>query len=58
MPQSYGYRNKNKNYIDDAVTKLVPSKNVNIHKDEDYIFASLGVLSLTYKAEVKSIFRK
>ncbi len=43
-----------KNYLDDATTKLVPSKNVNIHKDEDYIFASLGVLSLTYKAEVKT----
>ncbi|MCD4826178.1 MAG: glutamate mutase L [Acholeplasmataceae bacterium] len=42
-----------KMYLDTQVNKLIPSMHVNIYKDINYIFASLGVLSLTYKEKVK-----
>jgi uncharacterized protein (TIGR01319 family) len=37
-----------RDYIGKSPTKLVPNKNVKIHKDHDYIMASVGVLSLKY----------
>lgn len=45
-------------YLENSVTKLVPNKNVAIFKDVDYIFSSLGVLSLTYKTEVLELLKK
>ena len=47
-----------KDYLENAVTKLVPHKNIAIFKDVDYIFSSLGVLSLTYRSEVLEILKK
>jgi uncharacterized protein (TIGR01319 family) len=47
-----------RNYLEHAVTKLVPSHHVKIFKDEKYLFSSLGVLSLTYKGEVKKMLAK
>lgn len=41
-------------YLENQVHKLVPNKNIPIHKDYSYIFASLGVLSLSYKDKVKA----
>jgi hypothetical protein len=47
-----------RNYLEQAVTKLVPHHQVKIYKDEQYLFSSLGVLSLTYKDEVKQLLKK
>lgn len=47
-----------RNYLEHAVTKLVPSHHLKIFKDEKYLFSSLGVLSLTYKDEVKKMLAK
>lgn len=41
-------------YLGNQVNKLVPNKDIKIFKDESYIFASLGVLSLSYKKKVKA----
>jgi uncharacterized protein (TIGR01319 family) len=49
---------KIKNYLERSITKLVPSHQVKIYKDKDYIFSSLGVMSLTYKDEVTKILKK
>jgi uncharacterized protein (TIGR01319 family) len=46
--------NSTREYLENQVHKLVPNKNTPIHKDSLYIFASLGVLSLSYKEKVKS----
>lgn len=45
-------------YLERSVTKLVPSHQVKIYKDYDYIFSSLGVMSLSYKDEVIEILKK
>ncbi len=37
-----------RDYLSKHPTKLLPNKNVPIHKDHDYIMASVGVLSLKY----------
>lgn len=42
-----------KAYLETSINKLIPSKHIEIYKDKDYIFASLGVLSLSYKEKVK-----
>lgn len=42
-------------YIKKNPTKLLPNKNVIIKKDNDYIMASLGVLSLVYPNEAHKL---
>lgn len=49
---------KIRDYLESSVTKLVPHKNISIYKDVDYIFSSLGVLSLSYKKEVLNLLKK
>ena len=49
---------KIRDYLESSVTKLVPHKNISIFKDVDYIFSSLGVLSLSYKKEVLNLLKK
>lgn len=47
-----------KEYISKNPMKLVPSKNVKIYKDHDYIMASVGVLSLKYPEVAISLLKK
>lgn len=46
-----------KKYIENSTTKLLPSKDVIILKDHDYIMASIGVLSLVYPKQAFEIFK-
>ncbi len=46
------------NYIIKNTRKLLPNKNVRIHKDHDYIMASIGVLSQKYKDESVRLLKK
>ena len=46
-----------KDYIKKNPTKLVPQVKVNIFKDNDYIMASLGVLSLKYPEEALELLK-
>ncbi|BCR35968.1 glutamate mutase L [Mariniplasma anaerobium] len=50
--------NKIGEYLENQVHKLIPNKNTPIHKDSLYIFASLGVLSLSYKEKVKAYLKE
>jgi len=45
-------------YISKNRTKLLPRKNVKILRDNDYIFASVGVLSLKYPEIAISLLKK
>jgi len=45
-------------YLKRNQTKLLPSKNVVIYKDYDYIMASMGVLSLKYPEESMKLLKK
>jgi len=45
-------------YISKNPTKLLPRKNVKILRDHDYIFASVGVLSLKYPEIAISLLKK
>ncbi len=47
-----------KTHFKNATTKLMPKSNVNIVFDKNYLFASLGVLSMDYKKEVKSFLKQ
>ena len=47
-----------KDYIKSNPTKLMPSKNVEILKDHDYVMASMGVLSLKYPEQSLTILKK
>ncbi len=45
-------------YIKKNQTKLLPTKTVNIYKDNDYIFAAVGVLSLKYPSVSVRLLKK
>ncbi len=45
-------------YLKRNQTKLMPSKNVNIYRDHDYIMASTGVLSLKYPEKALQLLEK
>lgn len=45
-------------YLKNNQTKMLPSKNVIIYKDNDYIMASMGVLSLKYPEESMKLLKK
>lgn len=45
-------------YISKNPTKLLPNKNVMIHRDHDYIMASVGVLSLKYPDYAMKLLKK
>lgn len=45
-------------YLDKEKTKLVPDQKVQIFKDNDYIFASIGVLSRKYKEAAKALLKQ
>ncbi|MCK9235299.1 MAG: glutamate mutase L [Acholeplasmataceae bacterium] len=47
-----------KMHFKNTTTKLLPRPNVNIVFDKDYLFASLGVLSIEYKEEVKTFLNQ
>ncbi len=47
-----------KTHFNNVTTKLMPRPNVKIVFDKDYLFASLGVLSLEYKEEVKTFLKQ
>lgn len=45
-------------YLDKEKTKLIPDQKVQIFKDEDYIFASIGVISRKYKEQAKILLKQ
>ncbi len=47
-----------KTHFKNATAKLLPRPNVKIIFDKDYLFASLGVLSIEYKEEVKNFLKQ
>ncbi len=47
-----------RHYLRSRPTKLVPDEHVEIYLDQDYIFASLGVLSRVYPEETKVLLAK
>ena len=46
-----------KQYLSSSTTKLTPKEKIIILKDNDYIMASVGVLSLKYKNEAYEILK-
>lgn len=45
-------------YLENQYSKLVPSKNVKVYYDYDYIFASIGVLAEKYPSQAKVLLKQ
>ncbi len=47
-----------RDYLSKSTTKLIPEQHIKVYIDQDYIFASLGVLSQKYPEQAKELIKK